>query len=80
MLLLGDLLLAALALYAVVGTMFAFRFVVAIAPSTNERAQLGGPFFRVVLIPGAILLWPWLLYIERERLAASSRGFREAGQ
>lgn len=80
MVILGDLLLAAIALYAAVGAMFAVRFVVAIAPAVNERAQLSGPFFRVLLIPAASLLWPWLMYLERKRSALRARGLQEVSE
>lgn len=64
MLILGDILVGAMLLYAFIGVLFAARFITVVAAGFNERSQYSGPFFRITLVPGAILLWPLLLYVE----------------
>lgn len=67
----GDVLLALVVLYLVLGAGYAVRFSVHVAGRVNARAKFASPFFRAALVPGAMLLWPWLFSLERSgRIAA----------
>jgi len=65
MVIVGNLLMGLAGLYFLAGCGFALRFVTTTVARANDRARLSGPFFRLSIAPGAILLWPWLWYLER---------------
>jgi hypothetical protein len=53
--------LAALALYLVVGLVFACAFVTR-GVQRIDPAAIGAPWsFRILILPGSAALWPWLL-------------------
>jgi hypothetical protein len=58
MVVLGYILLAMVSLYAVAGLAVGLRFATVLAAQSDERAAVGTFFFRLLLIPGAALLWP----------------------
>ena len=63
----ASIILVALGAYAVSGALFATAFVAAGA-SKIDHAAAGAPWsFRVLIWPGAMALWPWML---RKWLAA----------
>jgi hypothetical protein len=57
----GYILLATVLLYAVIGLAVGLRFATVLAVQSDERAAVGTFFFRLLLIPGAALLWPLIL-------------------
>ena len=48
------------AAYLLVGVVFALFFVVRGASAIDPAAASSGLGFRVFIVPGAVLLWPWL--------------------
>lgn len=72
----GDVLLVFALIYVLAGCGYALRFATRTMDQVNERARLSGPFFRLAVAPGALLLWPWLIRWERAGLLAGGR--REA--
>lgn len=54
----GYILLAIVFLYAAVGLAVGLRFATVLAVQSDQRAAVGTFFFRLLLIPGAALLWP----------------------
>jgi hypothetical protein len=48
--------------YAVIGCTFAIAFVTAGIHRVDPQAKGAGVGFRVIVLPGAAALWPWLLY------------------
>lgn len=66
----GDALLALALLYAVVGFAVGVRFASVVAAGFNGRASVGSFPFRLLLIPGAALLWPLVLKIGAGGVAA----------
>jgi hypothetical protein len=50
-----------LELYAVVGVVFAVPFAWRLAARIDPVAASGTPGFRLLILPGAAALWPWLL-------------------
>lgn len=71
MVLAGDLLLLVILGYFVAGAAFAIRFITVLAGHVNERARFASPYFRLILAPAAILLWPWLLRRQKSGADAS---------
>jgi hypothetical protein len=55
-----DIVLPALALYLVAGAAFAVWFVIRGAGRLDPVARQGSRGFRLLLLPGATLLWPLL--------------------
>jgi hypothetical protein len=47
--------------YAGIGVVFAVPFVLVGAGRIDPLARTGTPGFRLLLVPGAAALWPWLL-------------------
>lgn len=66
----GDVLLALVLLYAAVGLAVGVRFASVVAAGFNGRASVGSFPFRLLLIPGAALLWPLVLKIGADGVAA----------
>lgn len=66
----GDALLVLALIYVLAGCGYALRFATRTMDQVNERARLSGPFFRLAVVPGALLLWPWLIRWERAGLLA----------
>jgi hypothetical protein len=64
LILVGDLLLAFVLLYFFVGAAYAFHFCSKVAGAVNVRARYSSPSFRLMLAPGAVLLWPLLWSLE----------------
>jgi hypothetical protein len=64
-------LLSALAVYGAFGTLFALAFVFIGVGKVDATARGATPGFRLIIIPGAILLWPillrkWLTAVKKE--------------
>lgn len=57
----GNVLLVAALLYAAVGIAVGLRFAIIEATAFSERAAVGSFPFRLLLVPGAALLWPLVL-------------------
>jgi hypothetical protein len=60
---------AVLYLYTACGAVFAALFVVFGLTRVDEQARGSSIWFRVIISPGTVALWPWLL--RRWLLAAS---------
>ena len=61
--------------YLVAGLVFAIWFAARGAGILDPVARAGTPGFRVLLLPGATLLWPWLaLLIIRQRSGTPLEG------
>ena len=50
-----------LLVYLVLGLAFAIAFVIKGARVIDENAQGTGIIFRIMILPGSVLLWPYLL-------------------
>jgi len=50
-----------MATYLLLGFLFAIAFVIKGAAAIDEGARGGSTGFKLIIIPGAILLWPLLL-------------------
>jgi len=66
-------LLSALAVYLSLGVVFALAFVLLGVEKVDATAHASTPGFRLIIIPGAILLWPvllrkWLKAVKKEAL------------
>lgn len=57
----GNVLLAVVLLYLMAGVAVGLRFAITEATAFSERAAVGSFPFRMLLIPGAALLWPLIL-------------------
>ncbi|MCC6265870.1 MAG: hypothetical protein IT169_20035 [Bryobacterales bacterium] len=66
----GDALLGLALLYAAIGLAVGVRFASVVAAGFNGRASVGSFPFRLLLIPGAALLWPLILKIGADGVAA----------
>ena len=53
---------AAFALYLGLGVLFALPFAARWAGRLDPAAAAGSWGFRILIVPGAVLLWPLLLY------------------
>lgn len=61
------------ALYLTLGLAFAFPFALGWAGRLDPVARGGSPGFRLLLLPGATLLWPWLaVRVMRSRSGAGT--------
>jgi len=47
--------------YAIAGVIFALPFVATWAGRIDPNAAAGTPGFRIIILPGVVLLWPLLL-------------------
>jgi hypothetical protein len=56
----ARLLAQLLAAYVVIGLAFAVPFALRWAGRLDPAASSGTAGFRLLIIPGAVLLWPWL--------------------
>lgn len=65
MVILGHILLAMVMLYATAGVAMGLRFASVLAAQSDDRAAVGTFSFRLLLIPGAALLWPLVLWRQR---------------
>lgn len=63
MVILGNILLLVALVYAAIGLAVGVRFASVVAGGFNGRASVGSFPFRLLLIPGATLLWPLVLRI-----------------
>lgn len=54
-------------LYLAFGAVFAGWFVWRGAARLDDRAASGSRGFRLLIVPGAMMLWPWLLVRIRTR-------------
>lgn len=57
----AGLLVAAGGLYLAAGLVFGLVYVTALAARLDPGARGAGPGFRLIILPAAVLLWPWLL-------------------
>jgi hypothetical protein len=62
---------AAAELYALAGAVFALWFVTKGAPLLDPAAGTGSAGLRLLLLPGAAALWPFLLMRCREKRTAA---------
>ncbi|GAB5518695.1 MAG: hypothetical protein RhofKO_09460 [Rhodothermales bacterium] len=60
-LLFAQLLSLALGIYVLLGLVFAIVFVTKGAAAIDPNAQEGTWGFKLLIIPGAMAMWPWLL-------------------
>ncbi len=58
--LIATIIMAGLGLYLAVGLLFAVAFSLWGAGRLDQRARHGSWGFRLLVIPGAMALWPWL--------------------
>lgn len=70
----ADLVLMGLQGYGAAGTLFALAFALRGAAIVEPSARGGTLGFRVVILPGAIVLWPYLLVRWLRAEAAASAG------
>lgn len=56
----AEWIISAVAVYAIVGILFATAFVTRGAGSIDPAAKHSGWGFRALIFPGAAALWPWL--------------------
>ena len=61
LILVGNVLLAAVAVYGGMGVLFAAAFVVRGVRRIDPGSLGAGISFRLLILPGAAALWPWLL-------------------
>ena len=59
--------IAVLEAYVLVGLLFAFWFTGRLVDELDDRAKGAGWGFRLLLIPGSVALWPYLLSRMRRR-------------
>ncbi len=59
----GNILLLVALIYTAIGLAVGVRFASVVAGGFNGRASVGSFPFRLLLIPGATLLWPLVLRI-----------------
>lgn len=59
---LAGLIVTAAGAYLALGVVFAVPFVLRWAARLDPAAGAGSAGFRVLIFPGAVLLWPVLLY------------------
>lgn len=73
---------AALELYFGVGVVFAIAFVVAGVSRVDPAAANGTWGFRLLILPGAAALWPWLLgrWVKGEGPAVEKNDHRAAAR
>ncbi|MCW5963322.1 MAG: hypothetical protein KIT83_04725 [Bryobacterales bacterium] len=68
----GDVLLVLALIYVLAGCAYGLRFAARTMDRVDDRARLSGPFFRLAVLPGAVLLWPWLIRWERTESLVTS--------
>lgn len=56
-----NILLAIAAVYLLCGLLFAIAFITKGVSVVDESAQGAGIGFRIIIIPGVMLFWPFLL-------------------
>jgi hypothetical protein len=59
----------ALALYLITGLIFGVAFVTSLAGRLDANAREGSWGFRLLILPGAIALWPLVLWLTLRRNA-----------
>lgn len=47
--------------YAMSGAIFAVAFVTVGVTALDAQVRGSSPWFRLIIFPGAVALWPWLL-------------------
>lgn len=57
----GEMIWAGVALYLAVGALVALVFAVWAAAATDHAAKGAGLGFRLAILPGAMLLWPYMI-------------------
>ncbi len=57
---LAQILVTSIGLYLALGLVFAIAFVIRGARKIDPAAAQGTLGFRLIIMPGAVLLWPWL--------------------
>ena len=58
-----EILLLVLKSWLLVGFVFGLVFVVAGIGRVHEDARGSGPGFRLIVLPGCTVFWPWLLWL-----------------
>ena len=68
----AELLVSALALYAMAGLLFAIAFLAVGIRHVDPAANGTGLAFRLILLPGVAALWPFLLtrWLQKRSIAA----------
>ena len=56
-----SIILIVLAVYLAAGFLFAIPFVIKGVNKVDEGAHGGSIGFRIIIIPGTMVFWPWLL-------------------
>lgn len=76
----AEMIWTAVAAWLGVGFCVALLFAVWAAEATDHAATDGGFWFRLLIIPGAALLWPWMVIrlLSGRRINAPIPGREEA--
>lgn len=74
MVVVGNVLLLIALIYAAIGLAVGVRFASVVAAGFNGRASVGSFPFRLLLIPGAALLWPLVLRIGAAGVHSAANG------
>ncbi len=67
-----ELILLALAIYLALGALFAIPFALRGAARLDPVARAGSIPFKILILPGAVLLWPALALMWRRARARSA--------
>jgi hypothetical protein len=58
----AEVFVGVLTVYASLGALFALAFVAAGVQRIDSQAKGSGLAFRILIFPGTIAFWPWLLH------------------
>jgi hypothetical protein len=72
----ADIILTLAGTYAVCGLLFAAAFVTAGVGRVDTAARGAPPAFRLLILPGSVALWPFLLARWTRASAERSKGAR----
>lgn len=56
-----EIMLLSVAIYMAVGVVFALLFVFSGAGRVDDSAQGASVFFKILIFPGSMIFWPFLL-------------------
>ena len=71
--LVADLIVLALGLYVLIGVLVALPFVVRGVNRIDPAAAGGSGGFRLLIFPGCVALWPWVISRWRRPAPAAER-------